>query len=95
MESVDGEAQVIVALSWPGSRGRTCRLGSWFKILPTRDFQSCGVCHIKDFRGMLPQGTFWGDCHIGLSWSVATWVNRHRQCSHNSGAEGVGSKNQP
>ena len=22
---------------------------------------------------MLPQGTFWGDCHIGLSWSVATW----------------------
>ena len=22
---------------------------------------------------MLPQGTFWGDCHIGLSWGVATW----------------------
>ena len=56
-----------------GNRWIVAMLGSWFKILPTRDFKFCVVCHIKDFLGMLPQGTFWEDCHIGLSWSVATW----------------------
>jgi hypothetical protein len=54
LESVDAEAQMIVALSQTGTQGRTSRLGSWFEILPTRDFQFCVVCHIKDFLGMLP-----------------------------------------
>ena len=84
---------------------------SWYMYVATRDFLGglpyrtfLECCHLGLSGIRLALGR-WGEMRClnerdegeeaGRETPPVIWVNRHRQCSHNSGAEGVGSKNQP